>query len=285
MATKENKENKGLVVLGKDEPAGEAGEHEEIRKQVLDLRDRSDEDAWALADTLIQVYRGGYYLQWGFAAWSDYVKDELDFSLRKAQFLIRTQEWLNGLPKNVQTWVRKLGWRKARMLVGIVTPENAADWKARIGTSCSTAKLDEMLHSDAVEKANDPDGKGADAGSERQPPFSLGRPTPAQRANLELAEERGAKLAGCEQSKDRKAYIWDLIATEFLAGNAGIRTVQEYLGNIERTLGLKLVAYDEKEDAVVFGSELLERLGEGLEDEDGMPMEAEVQAPAEAVAH
>lgn len=278
----EERKNHGLVVLGPDQqPEDGAVNHAEIRKQVLELRDRSEDDAWALADTLILVYNNAYYKEWGFLTWTDYVTGELDISMRKAQFLIRTQEWLNKLPKNVQTWIRRLGWRKARMLVGIVTAENAAEWKARIGTDCSTAQLDEMLHQNALDAAADPDGKGADAGSERQPTFTLGRPTPAQRANMERAEERAAKIAECEQTKDRKAYLWDLIATDFLASNGGIRTVQEFLTKLESSLGLKLIAIDERDKAtVVFGEDTLDRLADAEEDSV-----AEEAPAAVAVSH
>jgi hypothetical protein len=249
----------------------------------LELRDRSEDDAWALADTLILVYNNAYYKEWGFITWTDYVTQELDISMRKAQFLIRTQEWLNKLPKNVQTWIRKLGWRKARMLVGIVTAENAAEWRARIGTDCSTAQLDEMLHQNALDAAADPDGKGADAGSERQPTFTLGRPNPAQRANMERAEERAAKIAECEQTKDRKAYLWDLIATDFLASNGGIRTVQEYMAKIESTLGLKLIAIDERDKAtVVYGEDTLDHFADAEETDDAVGADV---STAVAVAH
>jgi hypothetical protein len=249
----------------------------------LDLRDRSDDDSWALADTLIQVYNNAYYKGWGFVTWTDYVKDELDFSLRKAQFLIRTQEWLNKLPKNVQTWIRQLGWRKARMLVGVVTAENAAEWKARIGTKCSTAKLDEMLHQEADEAAEDPDGKGADASSARQKPLKF-KVTPPQRQNIENALERAAKVAECETTEDRKGYLLDLIATEYLALNSGIRTVQEYLAKIESTLGLKLIAIDERDvSTVVYGADTLDNFADTAEEEENvedMPISPEV-----AVAH
>jgi hypothetical protein len=244
-------------------------EHAEIRKQVLNLRDRSDEDSWALADTLIQVFNGSYYKLWGFTNWTEYVTNELDFTIRKAQYLIRTQEWLTKLPKNVQVWIRQLGWRKARMLVGIVTAENAAEWKARIGTECSTMQLDEMLHQNAVEAANDPDGKGADAGSERQPNYNLGRPNPQQRQNMDRAEERAAVIAECEQTKDRKAYLWDLIATDFLATNSGIRTVQEYLSKIETTLGLKLIAIDDRKGlTVIHGAATLDLFADSEDEEE-----------------
>jgi hypothetical protein len=269
-------------VLGKDQPAEEgACDHAEIRKQVLDLRDRSDDDAWALADTLIQVFNGAYYKAWGFVGWTDYVTKELDFSIRKAQFLIRTQEWLYKLPKNVQTWIRKLGWRKARMLVGVVTAENAAEWKARIGTECTTARLDEMLHQDALEAAEDPDGKGADATSARQPPLKF-KVNPAQRQNIEHALERAAKVADCDTTEERKGYLLDLVATEYLALNSGIRTVQEYLAKIETSLGLKLIAIDERDHlTVVYGADTLDHFADVAQAD-----EAVAQAPSpSAVAH
>jgi hypothetical protein len=243
---------------------------------VLALRDKSDQDAWAMAAVLVKVHEKGYYHKWGFSTWRAYIEEELDLHLRKAQQLIKTEEWLNRLPKNVSSWFRTLNWTKARMLCNIVTAENAAEWRAKIDGK-TVMQIDELLHKDAQEAAADPDGKGADAGSERQPQYTLGRPTPAQRANLDRAAATAAKAAGCDTVKDRMAYIWDLIATEYQATNGGIQFVQEYLANVESVIRLKLIAYDLENDEVVYGGETLDIIGRGEEGEteEGTDDEAE----------
>jgi len=242
-------------------------DHAEIRRQVLALRDKSDQDAWAMAAALVVVHEKGYYNGWGFSSWRAYVEDEVDIHIRKAQQLIKTEQWLALLPKNVTGWIRALGWTKARMLCNIVTAENAAEWRAKLEGK-SVMAIDDLLHKDAQDAAADPNGKGADTGSERQKTYSLGRPTPAQRANMDLAAETAARAAGCDTSKNRLAYIWDLIATEYQATNGGIKFVQEYLANVESVIGLRLIAYDLANDEVVYGGETLDIIARDNNDED-----------------
>lgn len=255
----------GQVAEGAE--AGSADEHAEIRRQVLALRDKSDQDAWAMAAALVVVHEKGYYNGWGFASWRAYVEDEVDIHIRKAQQLIKTEQWLALLPKNVTGWIRALGWTKARMLCNVVTAENAAEWRAKLEGK-SVMAIDALLHDDAQAAAADPDGKGADTGSERQKPYTLGRPTPAQRANMDLAAATAAKAAGCDTSKDRLAYIWDLIATEYQATNGGIQYVQQYLANVESVIGLRLIAYDMGKDEVVYGGETLDIIAHDDDDEE-----------------
>lgn len=268
------KEAKGeagvLVVLGKAE-GGDSGEHAEIRAQVLDLLDKSDQDAWALAAALVQVNREGLYHGWGFTSWREYVEKELDFHIRKAQQLIKTEEWLCTLPKNVQAWFRSLTYTKARLLTNIVTPENAKEWQVKI-EGRTVMEIDKILHDDAVEKREDPEGAGADAGTERQPKLGF-VVSPPQRANIMRALEVCAKAAGCDTTKDRMGYLLDLICTEYLATNGFLATVQEYLANVEAVIGLQLVAYDQKKDEIVYGGDNLDAMGAGQEEEGDLEEE------------
>jgi hypothetical protein len=116
---------------------------------VLALRDKSEQDAWAMAAALVQVKREGYYHGWDFDTWRDYVEKELDLHIRKAQQLTKTEEWLVLLPKNVAGWIRALGWTKARMLCHIVTAENAAEWRPKLEGK-SVMAIDKLLHDDAI---------------------------------------------------------------------------------------------------------------------------------------
>lgn len=282
-ARKADRKAGALAIIGKQDEGAEAsagGERDEIRRQVLALRDKSDQDAWAMAAALVVVHEKGYYNGWGFSSWRSYVEDEVDIHIRKAQQLIKTEQWLALLPKNVTGWIRALGWTKARMLCNIVTAENAAEWRAKLEGK-SVMAIDALLHEDAQAAAEDPNGKGADTGSERQKPYTLGRPTPAQRANMDLAAATAAKAAGCDTSKDRLAYIWDLIATEYQATNGGIQYVQQYLANVEAVIGLRLIAYDLDNDEVVYGGETLDVIGRAEDPEDEAEDDAEDDAGEE----
>lgn len=266
-------------------PKGEEGQepHAEVRRQVLALRDKSEEDSWALAAVLAQVSEGAYYTGWSWPTWREYVEQEVDIHIRKAQMLCKLEKWLNGLPKNVQTWIRALGWTKARMLVGRVTAENADEWRHRVSGK-TVAEIDKMLHADAEEAAADPDKEGADATTDRQTPMKF-KLSPDQKRNVEHALEVAARAAETTV-EDRKGYLLDLICTEYLATNHDIKTVQEYLAQIERVIGLNLVAYDKKADEVVYGGALLDEIaGDDEEAEDPEDVTPEVDPEAGAITH
>ncbi len=258
---------------------GDAEQHAELRRQVLALKDASSNDAWAMADALIAVHKGGCYHGWGFDTWKAYVEKEVDIHIRKAQQLIKTQEWLELLPKNVAAWIRKLNWTKARMLCGTITAENAAEWRAKIENS-TVMEIDKMLHDKAQAAAADPEGAGEDASNDRQKPYNLGRPSPAQRANLDRAAEVAAQAAGCDTVEDHKAKIWDLIATEYLSVNSSIKTVQDYLANVESVIGLRLIAYDLENQEVAYGGETLDIIANDGDDEDAESEDAAISPQA-----
>lgn len=271
------------MVLGKEADGAGGDQHAELRKQVLELRDSQDKNQWALAAALVTVHRGGCYNEWGHSSWREYVEKELDFDMRKAQQLVKTEEWLTTLKPNVQAFFRSLTYTKARMLTNIVTNENAAEWRVKIEGK-TVMQIDKILHDDAVEKGADPDGKGADAGPERQPPFRCAL-SPAQRANVMRALEACAKVVGCDTTKDRLGYLLDLICTEYLATNGGLQTVQEYLANVESVIGFGLVAYDVGNDAVAYGGPLLDKLfGAGSDGEKDEDADADADEDAAEVA-
>jgi hypothetical protein len=104
------------------------------------------------------------------------------------------------------------------------------------------------------------------------------------------ALEACATVVGCDTTKDRLGYLLDLISTEYLATNGGLATVQEYIGNVESVIGLKLIAYDPKTDQIVYGGETLDGLSPdagngGAEDEEEEPEESEESEEAAPAAH
>jgi len=253
------------VVLGKnaDPDAGEP--RQELRNQALKLRDQDNEDSWALAAVLLEIRKSGIYHEWvsnkgtKFTSWREYVEQELDFHIRRTQQLLQVEEWLSGLPKASAAWFRKLSYTKARMLCPYVTAENAAEWRVKVEDKTVMA-IDEMLHEHAKELGADPEGKGADAPSDRQPPFKAVL-TPAQRATVDRAMAVCAKMLGCDTTKDRYGQMLDLICTSFLSTNGGFATVQDFLAAVEDIVGVSLIGYDRSLDAVVFGSETLDAMG------------------------
>jgi hypothetical protein len=265
MATKEKKKSKkaddavgavgeatDLAVVGDADDSKEYA-NKEIRDKILSLLSQSEDLNWDLAIVLETAYAGDMYRGWGFDSFRSYVEEELQIHIRKAQYLVQLQEWFKKMPGNIQAWVRGLGWTKARMLMHVVTAENAAEWRNRVAGK-SAADIAKMLkEAKASESTEGSDGDGEANDKPKKKSFSL---FDLQYENVERAIEKAAEMSG----SDKEGHNLDLICTEFLGTHAGIDSPPEFLQKIEKDLGLRLVAYDEENDSIAYGSDLVEEL-------------------------
>lgn len=258
-AGKKDGDNEGLATV---EEVTDGDEFAEIRDQVKALKDKADESYWDLAIILHKIYQEALYRKWGYGKWPEYIEEELDFSLRKAQQLVQLQEWFTKIPKNIQNWIKKLGYAKARRLVDRVTVENAAEWRNKVEGK-TLAEINEIIKG-ASEDASLTTGEGGgDANTSEKFKSMNFKLAPPQFENVDRALTKAKEMA--ESEKPGNAL--DLMATEFLSTHAGIDTIQEYLRSVEKNAGVRLVAYDEKEDSVIFGGDLINDL-EGKDDEE-----------------
>jgi hypothetical protein len=237
-------------------------EHGDIRKRVLDLRKTVDDSYWELSKSLKEVYSGSYYIAWGFQNWKEYVESELEFAQRKAQYLVSIQDWFGKMRPEIQAWVQSLGWTKSKELVGIVTEDNAADWKARLDGLSYRELVDELNAKTPIDET--PIDGNADKPVQPEKPlrkaFAL---FPDQSTNVEAAIEKAKKLANTEKD----GHALDLICSDFLATNAGSDDFFSVIRRLEKSSGLFMIAYDKENDAVVYGNDILDQIADEDEPE------------------
>ena len=262
--TEKKEKSKGLAVVdggaAKGEADGEAvEEHADVRRKVLALREKADENYWELGSTLEEVYKNDMYRSWGFDSWKEYVEQEVDINIRKAQYLVKLQEWFGTMTPAIQKWMRELGWTKARMLMHVVTQENASEWKNRCEGK-TVAEIEAML------KSENDDGDGDDGGSdttvEKSKTLSIKGMFPDIMDVWEKASAHAADIGETEKA----CQMLNLICIDYLASNTNIMTKEDHLKKMEKQLGLKLVAIREEDDAVVYGGEYLDSQEEAPED-------------------
>lgn len=235
---------------------GGAYEHDELRRTVLRLRDKADESYWELAVVMEEIYTNNIYrTSWGYESWPEYVEKELDMHRRKGQYLVQLQLWFKTLPPNVQKWVRGIGWTKARLLVGVVTAENATEWRKKIEGKTAQEITDMMQ---GAKKGNEVGDSSESATKEKEPTekMSFSLIVPFQRDNVNAALEK----AKDEAQSDKTGHLLDLICTDYLSTNAAIKDRNDYLQHVEKSVGLTLLAYDESAGEIIYGADLVERL-------------------------
>ena len=229
-------------------------EHAEVRKRIIDLRRRVDDSYWELSQSLSEVYSGSYYIAWGFQSWKEYVESELEFAPRKAQYLVSIQDWFGRMKPEVKAWVQGLGWTKAKELVGIVTEENAADWKARLDGLSYREILEQISQKDDSEPT--PITGDTEKVQNEKPAKKAFALFPEQTSNVEAAIEKAKKLANTEKD----GHVLDPICSDFLATNAGTDDFEGVIRRLEKSSGLFLIAYDKGNDKIVYGGEILDEI-------------------------
>jgi hypothetical protein len=235
-------------------------EHEVIRRGVLELRDRLSREYWDLSEMLHSIYTNSYYIAWGFGSWRDYVVSELDFQTRKAHYLVSVYDQARTLSDDGIELLKRIGWSKAKEIVHLLTPENIHEWKQRL-EGLSLREVIELVQGrkDTDDTKESKEKKDKDTSDREKPTLMRFSVYPAQGENINMALERAMEMG----ATDKAGHALDLIATEFLATNAGNVTLKDYLQRVERSAGVRLVALDPKKDVIVFGDELLDQITTG----------------------
>lgn len=251
-------------------------EADQLRTQVRDLVRENNGNEWTIASILYRLWADLRHVErWGHRNWETWVERELGILRRKAQYLRRLHEWFvieEALPDVLFARVRRLGWTKARVLVGIVTAENANQYlneieaknmttdeiKMHIATSgkadAGSQGIDEALVEKSAQAMLDDEEK-AETTTPRH--FAL---YPEQLESVELAIKRAAELS----NSSKRSHNLSLVCLDFLATNnfsiADEEQRLKFLVKFEKLLGYKLIIVDDEAEEVVYGINTLAQL-------------------------
>jgi hypothetical protein len=265
--------SKKLVALGTgdntpefdvdNETGAVGGDHDGIRKLILEIKDSVEKTSWALGEYLTKVHDESLYQGWGFQSWREYVDSELGMTIRKVQYLLSLDKWYREMTPAIQEWIRSIGWTKARVIMHGVTIENALEWKARIEGK-SLSEIEDIVK--GIKAGIDEDGNPAEGDAS-----TVGNiePTKKFKANLVGATQIGVVDAAMKRAQeltesDKDNHNLAMICTDFLATNTATIKLREYLAQIEQAMGIRVVAYNPDTDRIVYGEELIAEL-EGKE--------------------
>jgi hypothetical protein len=236
--------------LASVENTGENTDSSELRQSILDMRSNIDEAYWGFAEALHTVWKDTLYLEWGFDDWTDYVEQELDYKLRTAQYLVGIIDWFGKMSKPIQTWVKSLGWTKAKLLVKKVNQDNWKDVRKQIKNK-SVTQITTILKGGGTSST---ETTGTDSGEKpTRKAFSLHT---EQLDNVNAAVAKAMEDA----SSDKEGHALDLICTSYLSLNPGERDLGSFLSSYEKIFGVKLIAYNEGDDEIVFGEATLDSI-------------------------
>jgi len=229
--------------------------HQDLRDKLLDLRADIDSNTWEMAAVLSHVSENHYYIAWGYKTFRAYITQELDFALRKAQYLVSIAQWFgrNVTREDVIEKVKRLGWSKAKELVEVINDDNADRVLSEI-EGMNTVQI--VLYArEFLAKLKAPEGEEGEsekvAGEVFRRTFTL---TGEQKGNVDEALVSAAN----ESNSDNNGHNLDLICTSFLAGGAGSgQKMTDFLDKAERLFGVKIVAFNEDLN-LCFGADTLQ---------------------------
>lgn len=245
-----------------------------IRGRIIELKNEIDNAYFELAMRLHQVWNGGkdgkpMYLQWGFHSWNEYVEKELDFAIRKAQYLISIWSWF-GVEVGDQSIIEKirpLGWTKVKELVGVVSAANADEWIEKAKSMSSTQLADEARSVlKAKKEAGENDATKGEGGEKQEKVEKLHHISfglyDGQLGTVTAALDRAKELAG----SDKKGHLLELICQDWLATNDAMRgtkkaNVSKFMRKFEKLLGIRIVAIDPEAKEILCGADVAGNLG------------------------
>ncbi len=101
-----------------------AGRAVKVRTEIMGLRDQIEQNYLGLAELLAEVHNKEYYLDYGFKSFAEYSEVELETKYRKAMYFVDIWNRTKDL-KISKAKLKKVGWTKAKEIVGAMTEDNA----------------------------------------------------------------------------------------------------------------------------------------------------------------
>ena len=98
-----------------------------------------------LAEGLDAIFEGKYYEAWGFMDFESYCSAELDFSSRKARYLIKVWKMIKDYDIH-RDRAEKIGWTKLNVIKKVVNDENVEEWLVK-AEEMSVSRLEEEIAS------------------------------------------------------------------------------------------------------------------------------------------
>jgi hypothetical protein len=244
-------------------------EYADIRKKALELRNKVGEDYWELSIVLSDIYTNDRYRSWGFDSWKDYVDKELDFTIRKAQYMVKIQSWFDTLTPAMQEFFRSLGWVKCRMLMPVVVKENAKSWKKKIEGK-TLKEIEGIIKGNKVDISSG-GSSGESSGESISPSDSLVRRSFSLYTGQDEVVTNAINRAKDIGETDKDGHALSLVCMDYLASSTDLIDMTSLFKHMEDITGLRIVAFktvDGDRDEIVFGSEYLDVAEESEKEND-----------------
>ncbi len=262
----------------------------EFQEKARDCRKRIDTASFDLAEILFTIHQEALYTRLNYDNFQQYVENELDFELRKANYFVSMWNYYGvklAANPEVREKMETVGWSKAKDLIGVVNPNNVDEWVEICKKNPATRVL-ELARGALQKMKEDPEGEvDVDDLDNKIEKFAskVFKLTDEQLHNVDLALKR----AGDSAESDKPGHLLDLVCTNFLAMNAGVdgdEGLGYLLKSVEANFGIQVIALknEQKQLKVVYGEQTVSRFAQAAsqtdEDDDWASDETETDSVA-----
>jgi hypothetical protein len=221
------------TTVAEEELTGAAvGGEMDVRARVLAAVQAIDRGFIVLGRGLSEIYHQELYRPWGFRSFEHYCEEELDYSYRKAKYLIEITDKIKDMNLSDER-VEAIGWGKMSKIVSVVTDKNVENWMTIAENSTSKALELE------VKRVVDRGGAEGQEGADSRPAifrFRLGADD-ASIVSEALAESK--RLAETESDGMALTQICeDWFQT--MGANPERTTLDHHIAYLEQAYGVKL---------------------------------------------
>lgn len=235
----------------------------DLRQEVLDLKETMDQSRWRMAAAFDKIHDESIFQRWGYSNFDQYVETEVEMTVRTAQYLVAMYRWFmydiegdisDERREKIVGEVRKLGWTKARHLIGITNSENIDDWLKKAQEMSSSDLQKESKRALLEKEGGDPDDVK-----------DVKRMTFAFLDDQHVPVEQALELAGAIAESDKKGHLLSLVCMDYVATNmaqkeAGQKNRGKYLDRIGAQFGVKIMAVDKNTNEVVHGKSVFNKI-------------------------
>lgn len=254
------------VLVESETEIAETPETAKVRSRIQELGKEISDAYWELSELVARVNHDKLYRTWGYTRFEDWAKAECDMGRRQAFAFVKIQNYfgadlkqkLLGQPELYDEAVetaKTIGWCKALKLASenVMNAGNAEDVleKAR---SLSVDDLETECRSVFKEMRDEEKEDSSETNTMKSVRKAFVLTTYQENVvNVALEKAKATLSAGASDGS----------ALAFICGEydaTGSKSLQETLSNLERQLGITLIAIVEDKDTIAYGGDALERI-------------------------
>lgn len=249
----------------------ETQEEKDLREKTKKYTEAADIAYLNLAGCLYDIRKKNTFHKWGFPTFTEYVEKELKSSVRKAEYLIKVWDYyVIGLGNGTDSFLKKvqhIGFTKLKECVDVLKPDNV-DTVLKQVEGMSTRKIIDMKKHLAVQdELKDKKSDNTKTGDEMEIDNEKSNKKHSmsfkffseQYKAVHDALELAGKSGNTENKNTQIVYICSSFLEEDMSKDPEKNRMQ-MCALLEKRIGVKIVAFDEKSKSLLYGKEVIKSI-------------------------